>query len=120
MNKKDLEYFATKLKAEKAELEHDLAEIGERNPQSAGGWDATSGGMEVDNADENEVADKLEQLDENTGIATQLEKQLNEVKAALTRIEKGTYGNCEKCGKEIERGRVEANPSARVSIKHKH
>jgi RNA polymerase-binding transcription factor DksA len=76
--------------------------------------------MEVDTADENELADKLEEQEDNAGIATQLESQLNEVKAALERITAGTYGMCEKCGKPIEKERLEANPSARISLKHGH
>ena len=76
--------------------------------------------MEVNNADDNEVADKLEELEENAGVVSKLEKQLIEVKAALDRIAKGTYGICEVCGKPIETERLEANSSARVSIKHGH
>jgi RNA polymerase-binding transcription factor DksA len=76
--------------------------------------------MEVDNADDNEVADKLEELEENAGVVSKLDRQLAEVKAALDRIEKGTYGICETCGKPIEKERLEANPSARISIKHGH
>ena len=120
MNKRDTEKFKKRLIAEKDELEVELSGIGRRNPNSPGGWDATSGSMETDSADDNEVADKLEELEENTGIVNQLDSQLNEVKAALERIEKGTYGKCEKCGKAIEKDRLEANPSSRISIKHGH
>jgi DnaK suppressor protein len=120
MNKKTVEQFKTKLVAEKAMLETELGGISKKSPSSVGGWEATSGGMEVDTADENEVADKLEELEENTGIVSQLDKQLIEVDAALSRIENGTYGLCEICGKEIEPERLMANPSARISIKHVH
>ncbi len=120
MNTKNLEQFKKKLLAEKVALESELGDIGQRNPAHVGGWEATSGGIEVDSADENEVADKMEELEENTGIVNQLDKQLNEVTAALERIEKGTYGICEACGKEIEEDRLLANPSSRVSIKHSH
>lgn len=120
MNKKVLEQFKKKLLTEKSELESELGGIGQRSPSNTGGWEATSGGLEVDSADENEVADKLEELEENTGIVTQLDKQLNEVTAALERIEKGTYGICEICGKPIEEDRLMANPSSRISIKHGH
>jgi RNA polymerase-binding transcription factor DksA len=120
MNKKLLEQFKKKLLAEKADLESQLGGIGRRNPSVAGNWEATTGDIEVDSADENEVADKLEELEENTGIVTQLDKQLIEVVAALERIEKGTYGNCEVCGEPMEEGRLLANPSARISIKHAH
>lgn len=120
MNKKDIEIFKKRLLEEKAELEGELAGVGKSDTASAGGWDATSGGIEVDSADDNEVADKFEELEENAGIADKLESQLREVKAALERVEKGTYGICERCSKPIERDRLEANPSARISIKHGH
>lgn len=120
MNKKDTEIFKRKLEEEKAGLEQQLASISKKDTAAAGGWDATAGNIEVDAADENELADKMEELEENAGVANQLESQLKEVSAALERIEKGTYGLCEVCGKEIERERLEANPSAKVSLKHGH
>ncbi len=107
MDKKDIEHFKKTLSVEKASLEKELAEVGQRDTENPGGWDASSADLEVDKADDNEVADKLE-------------GQLAEVAAALERIEKGTYGMCEKCGKPIEKERLEANPSARISIKHGH
>ncbi|MEI6304961.1 MAG: TraR/DksA C4-type zinc finger protein [Candidatus Taylorbacteria bacterium] len=120
MNKKDMEQFKTKLLAEKVDLEQELASIGQKDPNAKGIWDASSGGMEVDTADENEVADKLEEYEGNNNILAQLDNQLIEVNSALDRIEKGTFGICEKCGKPIEKDRLEANPSARISIKHVH
>lgn len=120
MNKKAIEQFKKKLLAEKTDLEGQLNGIGRRNPDNAGAWEATSGDMDIDAADENEVADKLEELEENTGIVSQLDTQLGEVNAALERIDQGTYGLCEKCGKPIEEDRLMANPSARTSIKHGH
>ena len=120
MNKKDAERFKKLLIAEQEQLEEELGGIGKKDPSSPGGWDVTAGNMEVDTADENEMADKFEAMEDNAGIANKLEGQLNEVKAALERIEKGTYGICEMCGKPIEPERLAANPSARISIKHKH
>lgn len=120
MNKQDLEYFKGKLEEEKSQLESELGDVGQKNPGNPNDWQATSGNIEVDKADENEVADKLEELEGNSSILNQLESQLAEVNAALDRIDKGTYGACEVCGKAIERDRLEANPSARASIKHSH
>jgi len=117
---KEIEIFKKKLLAEKAGLEKELGSIGQRDPNTKGVWDASTSSMEVDAADENEVADKLEEYESNNSILNQLDNQLNEVNAALDRIEKGTYGICEKCGKPIEKDRLEANPSARFSIKHAH
>ncbi len=120
MNKKDMEHFKDKLLAEKATIEDELSGIGSRNPRSASGWEVTSNKMETDPADENETADKMEEFEENSGIAEQLEKQLGEITNALLKIDAGTYGICEKCGEPIERERLEANPSSRISIKHTH
>lgn len=118
MNKKELAYFKDKLIKEKTLLEEELATISRVNPRNSDDWEATTTDIEVDSADENEVADKLEELEENKSILGQLEPQLNEVKAALKRIEDGTYGVCEVSGEPIEKERLEANPSARTSMKH--
>ena len=120
MNKKEAQPFKEKLLEEKSELETELASIAKPDSAAPGGWEATSGNIEVDAADENELADKLEEYEGNAGIANQLENQLNEVRIALERIEKGTYGLCEVCNEPIETERLEANPSARISIKHGH
>ena len=118
MNKKDLNYFKGKLEREKVLLEDVLSSISRVNPNNANDWEATTTDIEVDSADENEVADKFEELEENKVILNKLEPQLNEVKAALKRIEDGVFGICEVSGDVIERERLEANPSARTSMKH--
>lgn len=119
MNKKDLEYFKTKLDKERKLLEEELATVGKTsNPKNPLGWEASSDRIEVDSADENELADKMEELEDNEGILKQLEKQLAEVDVALDKIRKGTYGICEVSGSEIERERLEANPAARTCMKH--
>jgi len=120
MNTRDLEHFKKKLETEKTQLIATLSEVGQKNPSVPNDWQATTDNIEVDTADENEVADKFEEFAENNNIVGQLEGQLAEVNAALERIEKGTYGACEVCGKAIEKERLEANPSARSSIKHSH
>ena len=44
------------------------------------------------------------------------EQVLAEINAALQRIEKGTYGTCMRCGKEISPERLEAHPWASLCI----
>ena len=41
-----------------------------------------------------------------------------EVDAALARVEEGTYGFCEVCGREIPADRLEARPMATRCIEH--
>ncbi len=118
MNKKDLQYFKEKLEKEKDNLQDELSTIARKNPDRPGDWDATSGDIEVDNADENEVADKMEELEENNLIVEQLEQQLKDIDIALAKIDKGIYGVCEVSGEMIEKDRLEANPAAKTCIKH--
>jgi DnaK suppressor protein len=47
------------------------------------------------------------------------ERVLAAIDAALARIESGTYGRCERCGKEIEEERLEAIPYATLCIDDK-
>src|SRR5271165_4777706 len=49
-------------------------------------------------------------------LATELREALDEVEAAIARVEAGTYGNCEVCGKPIGEARLEAMPAARLCI----
>jgi len=41
---------------------------------------------------------------------------LSKINAALEKIEDGEYGECENCGEEIGRKRLEARPVARLCI----
>jgi len=43
--------------------------------------------------------------------------QLDEINAALERIDKGTFGRCEGCGREISSTRLQTIPFARQCIK---
>jgi hypothetical protein len=62
MNKKDLQHFKEKLEKEKVLLEEELGSISRINPDNPSDWEATTSDIEVDAADENEVADKMEEL----------------------------------------------------------
>jgi len=43
--------------------------------------------------------------------------ELSEIEAAIGKFATGTYGQCEKCGREIASARLEAIPTARFCIK---
>ena len=50
-------------------------------------------------------------------LLEQLEAELAELDRALGKIEEGTYGICEACGKPIPGERLEALPGARFCVK---
>jgi len=66
--------------------------------------------------DDNAV--ETQKFEENLSVRANLERLLGEVNKALAKIEKGTYGKCEKGPEEIEADRLEAFPSATVCLKH--
>jgi len=51
-------------------------------------------------------------------VEAQLEERLEDIDWALERLEAGTYGTCEVCGRDIEPERLEARPAARYCREH--
>ncbi len=49
-------------------------------------------------------------------LVRQAREHLAEIAAALERVDAGTYGICEDCGRPIGEGRLEARPVARTCI----
>lgn len=115
--KKDL--YKKKLEEEKKLLISELKGVGvvkdKRNPDD---WQGKPTDMEIQSADENELADKIESYENNTALVQELEGRLNEIDGALSRIANGTFGTCKVCNKEIEEDRLEANPAAATCKEH--
>jgi len=53
------------------------------------------------------------------GLIENEEQELREIDAALGRIQAGTFGQCETCGKSIRKARLKAIPYARLCIECK-
>ncbi len=115
----DTEYFKKKLEKELKTLESELASVGHKNPNNLQDWEPTAGEVDITASDSADIADNIESYESNTAVLKPLEVQYNDVKRALDKIKKGTYGICEKSGEPIEVERLEANPSARTSLKFK-
>lgn len=122
MNKKahiDTEHFKKKLEKELSTLETELKSVGHVNPDNPKDWEPSSGAVDVNASDAADIADNIESYESNTAILKPLEKQYNDVKLALEKVRKGTYGICEVNGEPIEKERLEANPAARTCLAHK-
>jgi len=50
------------------------------------------------------------------GVAQELQPIKERVERALEKLEDGTYGKCDNCGKEIAAGRLEAAPESALCI----
>ena len=108
----DTEHFKKKLLEEAQVIENELATLGRKNVTKYPDWELSKPDDDRDRADETEVADDIEQLESNNAVMGQLKIRLNEIKSAISKIERGTYGVCEVSGEAIELDRLEANPAA--------
>lgn len=63
-----------------------------------------------------DVGSELFEREKDESIAQRLETELEEIEDAFTRLDDGSYGSCEACGKPIGRDRLEAIPYARFCV----
>jgi DnaK suppressor protein len=105
----------TRLREDLARLEADIAELARNHRDSLS---EASG----ENAYRDHMADQGSATFERELDMTFEENEreaLEEVRAALARIEAGTYGTCSRCGAEIPAARLQAMPTATLCIKCK-
>lgn len=116
MNIKD---YQDKLEAEAMQLIKDLEQIAFKDDENPDDWVPKRQDQNISDSEavENfELAEEIETYENNTATVKELESRLNEIKAALKRIEDGTYGIDEVDGNQIATDRLEANPAARSSV----
>lgn len=114
MTKKEQESFRQRLVDLGTRLEGDVADVAGEALRQTGGEEAGNlSNVPVHPADlgtdtyEQEVA---------TDLLDNERQKLVAVRAALDRIEQGTYGKCERCDRDISRERLEAVPYATLCI----
>ena len=74
---------------------------------------------ELSSADQHQadIGTETFEREKDLSILEQVEAELADVAHALERLEEGTYGTCEACGKPIDEERLEALPAARFCLK---
>ena len=63
-----------------------------------------------------DIATETFEREKDESILEQVQGELNDIDQARARIEDGTYGICEACGKPIGDARLEAVPTARFCV----
>jgi RNA polymerase-binding transcription factor DksA len=63
-----------------------------------------------------EQANETIERELDLGVLLSVETELAQLQRALGRLDAGTYGRCEVCGKPIAEGRLEAKPAARYCV----
>lgn len=114
----DTKIYKEKLEAELKALEQELQSVGIKDPNNPKDWIAVQPEENISPADENEVADTIDDFENNRAILNDLEIKYNDVKLALEKIENGTYGICETNNHPIDEERLMVNPSARTCKEH--
>ncbi len=56
------------------------------------------------------------EMEKNVSLLEQVDDELLEVEGAIQRLERGTYGSCQVCGRPIGDERLEAMPAARFCV----
>src|SRR5450631_1159676 len=63
-----------------------------------------------------EQANETIERELDLGVLLSVESELALLQRALGRLDAGTYGRCEVCGKPIAEGRLEVKPAARYCV----
>jgi DnaK suppressor protein len=109
MDAADLNQLRLQLRALEAQLRGDVDAHREQlvEPASATGNTFIAGaeGAMADSDDERELA-----------LLRHSQHELDDVVAALARMDAGSYGDCESCGEPIGLARLRARPEARLCV----
>jgi DnaK suppressor protein len=102
--------FRTLLESERARLVSSLAGMREDGQRTMDDEVGVHGGVGADTA--SFTLDR----ELGTGLEEGAQQTLVQIERALTRIDEGTYGICERCGQPIAEERLLARPAATLCI----
>lgn len=114
MDKKIVQELKEILEKEKEILEKELSTFAKKDDNLKGDWQSHF--PEFNGGSLEEAADEVEEYETRLPIEHSFESKLKGVNLALEKIEKGKYGKCEKCGKEIPEERLKVFPGARFCL----
>jgi DnaK suppressor protein len=111
----DVDHFRRVLESERDRLQHAQAAVHHDGSmlEESGDLAIGSGDHIADSATETYMRELDEGLEENAGHI------LEEIDAALARLDDGTYGLCTRCGQPISAERLDAVPYATLCIEDK-
>jgi RNA polymerase-binding transcription factor len=113
---KELKVLKDDLQAHRKDVEKQLAEISE-NTFASDQTDMTGEmGFDEEYADAGSATYEREK---DLSLVINLRDLLEKIEKAVTKIDEGTYGVCDRCGKPIEKARLKALPYANLCLKDK-
>ena len=108
MTEREVEQFRQQLLALGKRINGDMTELTEEGLRKAGG--EASGSLSNTPLHLADLGSDTFEHEITLGLLETEGQVLEDISAALERIENGTYGQCEQCGDEIARERLEALP----------
>ena len=101
----DLKAAATHLQEERVKVVHQMTDLGaDESGELTGAVDYGDAFADGGAA----TAERTEVL----GLVETLKHRLDDIDAALAKIDEGTYGTCENCGNQIGEARMEFRPTS--------
>jgi RNA polymerase-binding protein DksA len=114
LTKKEIDEFEARLQVERTELAEQLATIEDQTFATTQSDLSGDVGVDDESADAGTATFEREK---ELSIEQNVRDLLQKIDRALKRIETGTYGICERCGKPIEKARIKALPYVDLCIK---
>jgi len=121
MDQQTLERFRQRLLTERQRLISELADDQSNDAATPGMATSDHAQWEGPGAS-NHLADDATELflqEEEMTVDNSLKSMVEEIERALTRIDEGSYGKCESCGKDIPPRRLEARPFSTLCVECK-
>jgi DnaK suppressor protein len=113
---KELKVLKADLQTHREQVQAQFDEISQNS--FAGNQTEVSGEMGFDEEYADAGSDTFER-EKDLSLVNNLRDLLDKIDKALAKIEDGTYGLCDRCGKPIEKARVKALPYASLCLKDK-
>lgn len=88
-------------------------EAGELEAQLSSVSKTADFGSDVE-TDFSQEADEAEEFSNSLGLQETLKERLQNIEAALDKMNRGEYGKCENCGKEISFDLLKVNPESKL------
>src|SRR2546428_674153 len=107
LTKKELDELRTRLEEERVELDTQLTTIVEDTFATTQSDSSGDVGLDDESADAGTATFEREK---DLSIENNVRDLLQKIERALKRIEAGTYGVCDRGGKQIEKARLKALP----------
>ncbi|WP_449537351.1 yteA family sporulation protein [Ferdinandcohnia sp. Marseille-Q9671] len=117
LTNEQLSTFRSQLIKAKKEVEEQLRD-GDHFDLEQGHFHESVGELSSYDNHPGDEATELYEREKDIALNEHVEKELEDINYALQAIQEGTYGTCQKCGKDIPFDRLDAIPTTTYCVEH--